>query len=172
MNSQEPSDCLRATSTLWPSISIGPSGPVLFEDRWRWLPDRVLSHVQLSSPGKIMFTGNDAGVDYVLQETRGDTIPGGVAKFLQVPAKMPMTDQIQIRPFWLKLLPEFLRAKIEQHPNLAKILSNTGWLFSDRVLHMGVGLFVGLWVARYLGPAQFGLLRHIRVLVRPTGARL
>ena len=28
MNSQEPSDCLRATSTLWPFSSSGPSGPV------------------------------------------------------------------------------------------------------------------------------------------------
>ena len=29
---------------------------------------------------------------------------------------------------------------------------------ADRVLRMGVGLFVGVWVARYLGPAQFGSL--------------
>ncbi len=28
----------------------------------------------------------------------------------------------------------------------------------DRVFRMGVGLFVGVWVARYLGPAQYGSL--------------
>lgn len=33
-----------------------------------------------------------------------------------------------------------------------------GWLFLDRLLRMGVGLIVGVWVARYLGPEQFGLL--------------
>jgi PST family polysaccharide transporter len=43
-------------------------------------------------------------------------------------------------------------------PEFRKILGNTGWLMADRVLRMGVGLFVGVWVARYLGPAQFGSL--------------
>jgi PST family polysaccharide transporter len=43
-------------------------------------------------------------------------------------------------------------------PGFRKILGNTGWLMADRVLRMGVGLFVGVWVARYLGPARFGSL--------------
>jgi polysaccharide transporter, PST family len=43
-------------------------------------------------------------------------------------------------------------------PGLRKILGNTGWLMADRVLRMGVGLFVGVWVARYLGPLRFGSL--------------
>ena len=33
-----------------------------------------------------------------------------------------------------------------------------GWLFVDRFVRMGMGLFVGVWVARYLGPNQFGSL--------------
>jgi PST family polysaccharide transporter len=33
-----------------------------------------------------------------------------------------------------------------------------GWLFLDRVVRMGMGLFVGVWVARYLGPTKFGAL--------------
>ena len=41
-------------------------------------------------------------------------------------------------------------------PGLRKIMGNMGWLMVDRVLRMGMGLFVGVWVARYLGPAQFG----------------
>lgn len=41
-----------------------------------------------------------------------------------------------------------------------KILNNTGWLFFDKILRMGVGLFVGVWVARYLGPARFGLWNY------------
>ncbi len=36
--------------------------------------------------------------------------------------------------------------------------NNTLWLFSDRLIRMGVGLVVGVWVARYLGPAGYGLL--------------
>jgi O-antigen/teichoic acid export membrane protein len=36
--------------------------------------------------------------------------------------------------------------------------NNTLWLFSDRLIRMGVGLVVGVWVARYLGPQGYGLL--------------
>jgi PST family polysaccharide transporter len=32
------------------------------------------------------------------------------------------------------------------------------WLMVDRVVRMGMSLFVGVWIARYLGPAQFGSL--------------
>jgi PST family polysaccharide transporter len=61
------------------------------------------------------------------------------------------------KPDWLRYLPNALRAKVQHRPNLLAILSNTGWLFADKILRMGVGLFVGVWVARYLGPEQFGL---------------
>ncbi len=37
---------------------------------------------------------------------------------------------------------------------------NMGWLFSDRVLRSGLGLLVLIWMARHLGPAQFGLLNY------------
>ncbi|MBB5057287.1 PST family polysaccharide transporter [Granulicella aggregans] len=43
-------------------------------------------------------------------------------------------------------------------PGLRKIIENMGWLLVDRFVRMGMGLFVGVWVARYLGPAQFGSL--------------
>lgn len=58
---------------------------------------------------------------------------------------------------WIKYMPTFLRKKVENRPNLQAILSNTGWLFADKVLRMGVGLFVTVWIARYLGPEQYGL---------------
>jgi PST family polysaccharide transporter len=41
---------------------------------------------------------------------------------------------------------------------LRKVVRNTGWQITDKVLRMFLGLLVGLWVARYLGPADFGLL--------------
>ena len=43
---------------------------------------------------------------------------------------------------------------------LHKILANISWLFADRILRMGFGLVVGIWVARYLGVQQFGLLNY------------
>ena len=63
-------------------------------------------------------------------------------------------------PRWLTLLPPFLSSKIAHRPNLQKILVNTSWLFGDKILRMGVGLFVGVWIARYLGPEQYGLLSY------------
>jgi PST family polysaccharide transporter len=45
------------------------------------------------------------------------------------------------------------------------IIANTGWLFADRILRMGVGLFVGVWVARYLGAKQFGLFNYASAFV-------
>ncbi len=51
-----------------------------------------------------------------------------------------------------------------------KILSNTGWLFFDKILRMGVGLIVGVWVARYLGPEQFGAFNFAIAFVALFGA--
>ncbi|TSE22735.1 Polysaccharide biosynthesis protein [Tepidimonas sediminis] len=58
----------------------------------------------------------------------------------------------------MNLIPGFIHRRIAHRPNLVKILDNIGWLFLDKVLRMGVGLLVGVWIARYLGPEQFGLL--------------
>jgi polysaccharide transporter, PST family len=48
---------------------------------------------------------------------------------------------------------------------LGKIIANMGWLFGDRVLRMGGGLFVGVWLARYLGTEQFGTLNYATAFV-------
>lgn len=47
---------------------------------------------------------------------------------------------------------------------------NTGWLMADKVLRLGMGLFVGVYVARYLGPEKFGLLNFAMSFVALFGA--
>ena len=74
------------------------------------------------------------------------------------------------KPLWLRYLPAALRSRIEHRPNLLAILSNTGWLFADKILRMGVGLFVNVWIARYLGPEQFGLWNFAIAFVALFGA--
>lgn len=57
----------------------------------------------------------------------------------------------------LTYLPEALQSRLAttlQNPGF----NNTLWLFSDRLIRMGVGLVVGVWIARYLGPDGYGLL--------------
>jgi len=61
---------------------------------------------------------------------------------------------------WVRYLPEFMRHSVEGRNNLQKLIGNTGWLFADRILRLGVGLWVGIWTARYLGPEQFGLFNY------------
>jgi O-antigen/teichoic acid export membrane protein len=61
---------------------------------------------------------------------------------------------------WIRLLPAFLRTKLEGRAYLQNVVSNAGWLFVDHVLRMAVGLLVGIWVTRYLGPEQYGLLSY------------
>ncbi|WP_100753533.1 flippase [Vibrio salilacus] len=46
-----------------------------------------------------------------------------------------------------------------------KYLKNTSWLFAERFLRMIIGLSIGLWVARYLGPEQFGMFAYAQSFV-------
>ena len=46
-----------------------------------------------------------------------------------------------------------------------RYFKNTSWLLGEKFLRMFVGLFVGVWVARYLGPEQFGLLSYAQSFV-------
>ncbi|KGE03824.1 flippase [Pseudohaliea rubra] len=70
----------------------------------------------------------------------------------------------------MSLLPAFLHRRIAHRPGLVKIADNIGWLFIDKLLRMGVGLFIGVWVARYLGPEQFGLLNFALAFTGLFGA--
>ena len=41
---------------------------------------------------------------------------------------------------------------------LKSVVLNSGWLITDKIARLGLGLFIGVWVARYLGPEQYGVL--------------
>jgi len=41
-----------------------------------------------------------------------------------------------------------------------KYFANTSWLLGERILRMAVSIFVGIYVARYLGPERYGLLSY------------
>ncbi|MGB6297175.1 MAG: flippase [Rivularia sp. (in: cyanobacteria)] len=56
-------------------------------------------------------------------------------------------------------------SQLKSHTKLRKLVGNTGWLFADRILRMGAGLYVGVWVARYLGTEQYGLFNYAMAFV-------
>ena len=61
-----------------------------------------------------------------------------------------------------KCLPGVIREWLEATtPPMQRAIGNTGWLLFDRVFRMLIGLTVGAWVARYLGPARFGELAYV-----------
>ena len=70
----------------------------------------------------------------------------------------------------MNFIPSFIHRRIGHRPNLVKIVHNIGWLFFDKILRMGVGFFVGVWIVRYLGPEQFGLLSFAAAFVGLFGA--
>ena len=71
---------------------------------------------------------------------------------------------------WLKFLPKVLSDHLDGRHQLQAILGNSSWLFADKVLRMGIGVFVSVWVARYLGPERFGLLSYAWAFVALFGA--
>lgn len=64
-------------------------------------------------------------------------------------------------PFWLRVLPAFLRRRLAGRQNLLAVLHNSGWLIFDKFMRGLLTLLVGAWVARYLGPQQFGELSFV-----------
>ncbi|HEX5872422.1 MAG TPA: flippase [Longimicrobium sp.] len=54
-------------------------------------------------------------------------------------------------------------------PLFGSVARNAGWLMAERVTTMAVGLGTTVWMARYLGPAQFGLLSYALSLVALFG---
>jgi len=46
-----------------------------------------------------------------------------------------------------------------------RYFKNTSWLFVERILRMILGIFISIWIARYLGPEQFGLFSYAQSFV-------
>ncbi|MDJ0647685.1 MAG: flippase [Xenococcaceae cyanobacterium MO_188.B19] len=51
-------------------------------------------------------------------------------------------------------------AKKKINDDHINIISNTSWLFFGKIFRLAISLFVGTWIARYLGPKDFGILQY------------
>lgn len=63
------------------------------------------------------------------------------------------------------MLPVFIRQRLQGRESLQNVIGNTGWQFADSLVRMAVGLLIGIWVARYLGPEEFGLFSYALAFV-------
>lgn len=64
-------------------------------------------------------------------------------------------------PFWVKLLPSFLRERIQQRHQLHRSINSIAWLGLDKAVRIVVGILISASVARYLGPSLFGQLAYV-----------
>jgi len=56
-------------------------------------------------------------------------------------------------------MPKLLR------PGLERYVSNTAWLLTEKIIRTLINFVVVAWIARYLGPAQFGVLSFAQSLL-------
>jgi len=67
--------------------------------------------------------------------------------------------------FWQKYTPQFIRQRLEGRVELQKVIANTGWLIVEKFVQLTINLFVGIWVARYLGPELRGIIIYANSFV-------
>lgn len=63
-------------------------------------------------------------------------------------------------PGWLKYCPVIIQKMLESKYEWHLAIHNSSWIFFDKLLRAVLGVLVGAWVARYLGPSQFGELAY------------
>lgn len=54
----------------------------------------------------------------------------------------------------------YFKTTLADRPDLKAFTKNSSWLIGDKLMKLGVAVFVGAWVARFLGPAQYGQLSY------------
>lgn len=62
-------------------------------------------------------------------------------------------------------LREYFQRRFGNRPGLSRILNNFSWLLGDRLVRILIGTVVTVWLARYLGPAQFGIISYAVALL-------
>ena len=65
----------------------------------------------------------------------------------------------------LKSKTNSLSNKLKGNQEMLKIVKNIFWLFLDKISRMGLGIFVGVWLARYLKPESFGLFNYAQAFI-------
>ncbi len=53
---------------------------------------------------------------------------------------------------------KYLWTKVANHQGIRRYASNTSWLFTEQFLRLISNFLIGIYVVRYLGPDQFGIL--------------
>lgn len=77
-----------------------------------------------------------------------------------------MTDKILLRIN--RIIPQKWQWILD-HAGFKKYLKNTGWMFVGQIFSLIVSFFVGAWLARYLGPENYGIISYVVAFVSIFG---
>ncbi len=69
---------------------------------------------------------------------------------------------------FLKIIKKILPQKWQwllEHEGLKRYSANISWLFLGQFFSLAVSFFIGAWIARYLGPANYGTISYIVAFV-------
>lgn len=58
-----------------------------------------------------------------------------------------------------------LKAYLQRWDHLFGMAKNAGWLTVERLIRLGVGFFIGIWIARYFGPDIYSLFTYSLAIV-------
>lgn len=64
---------------------------------------------------------------------------------------------------------QFMRSPLRNRQNARIMVGNFLWMVLDKILRMILGLSVGIWLTRYLGPEEFGLYNYANAVVALFG---
>lgn len=69
-----------------------------------------------------------------------------------------------------KHIPSLIIERLKGRPGVLKILANISWLVLDKISVLGASLILGIFVTRYLGPTNYGLLNYASAFSAIAGA--
>ena len=68
-------------------------------------------------------------------------------------------------PRWLRAVAGLLVDGSFRGSATRRVLANSGWLMLDKAVRAVLGVLVGAWVARHLGPSDYGNLAYVLAVV-------
>lgn len=92
-------------------------------------------------------------------------MPTGAGQSSEPPSLSLLPASPAPASWWQRRLPSQLAAQIGKRTLLMRLVVNASWLVADKLIRLGVGLFVTVWIARYLGPENFGLYTYGQGLI-------
>jgi len=60
---------------------------------------------------------------------------------------------------------EAIKDKLALSPTYVKMMGNISWIIGDKLMRIFAGLYVTAWIARYLGPGDFGIYNYALAFV-------